>query len=211
MDFTREPIIETIISAREGYKLSVKSSKQEEGYLVDTVEVVSLGGSLFYRCQERAKPFFFSTREYEICEVKEARLSVKSPVLEKSIKIGKGEESEGKLDSRKERRQRGRKKRPVSEEEVEKKEEIPSLSMFSHLLKPPEGLISEALQKYKREDLEASSEDLLITETYCDKQSLEVKKEEDPEFFSEPPKKDEVLEEVPSEIDVSAQGKGEGS
>ena len=51
MNFTREPIIETIISPKEGYKLSIRSSKGEnpEEVLVEAVEIVSFGSALFYR------------------------------------------------------------------------------------------------------------------------------------------------------------------
>ena len=90
MNFTREPILETIISARDGYKLSLKSSKgsSSEEFLVDAVEVVSFGGSFFYRCLERQKPFFLPANDYEILEVRETRLIIKNPSVEKSIKIG---------------------------------------------------------------------------------------------------------------------------
>lgn len=95
MNFTREPIIETIISAKEGYKLSIKSSKAAGGeeYLVSAVEVVSFGGSFFYRSGERPKVFFLPANDYEIVEVRETRLLIKQPSIEKSIKIGGGKES----------------------------------------------------------------------------------------------------------------------
>ncbi len=94
MNFTREPIIETIISAKDGYKLSIKNSKnlEREEYTVDAVEVVSFGGSFFYRSQEYPKIFFLPTNDYEIIEVRENRLLIKQPSLEKSIKIGAGKD-----------------------------------------------------------------------------------------------------------------------
>jgi len=94
VNFTREPIVETIISAKEGYKLSLKSSKHQaaEEYLVDAVEVVSFSGALFFRCQEKPRPFFLPIHDYEVQEVREARLTVKSPVIEKSIKISGGKQ-----------------------------------------------------------------------------------------------------------------------
>ncbi len=59
MDFTREPIIETVITPKEGFKLAIRSSKNtsHEEYFVDAVEVVSFGTSLFFRCLERPKAF----------------------------------------------------------------------------------------------------------------------------------------------------------
>mgnify|MGYP000172617975 CR=1 FL=1 len=95
MNFTREPIIETIISAKDGHKLSIKSSKNlaSEEYLVDAVEVVSFGGTFFYRSQERVKAFFLPSNDYEIQEVKETRVLIKNPTLDKSVKIAGGKEA----------------------------------------------------------------------------------------------------------------------
>ena len=89
MNFTREPIIESIISARDGYKLSIKSTKVSDTreILVDAVEIVSFGNSHFFRCQEKPKPFFFPVGDYEVSEVKETRFVLKNSTLEKSVKI----------------------------------------------------------------------------------------------------------------------------
>lgn len=94
MNFTREPIIETIISAKDGHKLSIKSTKlvAQEEYLVDAIEVVSFGGTYFYRSQERPKAFFLPANDFEVLEVRETRLIVKQPHIEK-VKIGGGKES----------------------------------------------------------------------------------------------------------------------
>lgn len=94
MNFTREPIIETIITPKEGYKLSVRSSKGEsEEYLVDAIEVVSFGHSFFFRSSERPKCFLVPVTDYEIVEVKEARVALKNAQVERSIKIGGGREA----------------------------------------------------------------------------------------------------------------------
>ena len=95
MNFTREPIIETIISPKDGYKLCVRSSKaaQSEEYFVDAVEIVSFGNSLFYRSQERPKPFLFPVSDYEVFEAKETRVALKNVSHEKNIKIGGGREA----------------------------------------------------------------------------------------------------------------------
>lgn len=213
MNFTREPVIETIISAKDGYKLAIKSTKLigQEEYLVDVVEVVSFGGTYFYRSQERPKAFFLPINDYEILEVREARLIVKQPAIEK-VKIGGGKESskqrsESKQESKQEQKQDHKQEqtretkletkqeenqgdKPSSPEAQEKKaehtgekkrsrrskksdqrdsrrhkqepkedksvaqapSEAPVRSVFSHLLQPPENLISESLKKYKRAD-----------------------------------------------------------
>jgi hypothetical protein len=94
VNFTREPIIESIISARDGYKLSIKSTKVSDTreILVDAVEIVSFGNSHFFRCQEKPKPFFFPVGDYEVSEVKETRFVLKNSTLEKSVKIQSSKE-----------------------------------------------------------------------------------------------------------------------
>ena len=203
VNFTREPIIETIISAREGYKLSLKSSKTVGGeeHLVDALEVVSFGGSFFYRCSEKPKPFFFPASDYESVEVRETRLLIKTVSLEKAIKIGGGKDQsrqqqaktetisleaeeeevvapteeaiaqgprqEQKRDKRRHRKKKGNREdrqprlstqQPQPSLDTDQKEgEVPVVTMtpppYNPLLRPPESLISESLQKkFRRED-----------------------------------------------------------
>jgi hypothetical protein len=92
VDFTREPIIETVITPKEGCKLVVRSSKNsgQEEYFVDAVEVVCFGSALFYRTQERPKAFLVPVSDYEILEVREARMVLKNVGVERTIKIGGG-------------------------------------------------------------------------------------------------------------------------
>ncbi len=92
MNFTREPIIETIITPKDGYNLVVRNSKggSQEEYHVDSVEVVSFGHSFFFRSLERPKPFFVPVGDYEIVELKETRVVLKNVNIERSIKIGGG-------------------------------------------------------------------------------------------------------------------------
>lgn len=79
MDFTREPIIETVVTPRTGCKLVVRNSKGigQEEYFVDALEVVSFGTSLFFRSQERPKSFLLPATDYEVLEVREARMILK--------------------------------------------------------------------------------------------------------------------------------------
>lgn len=95
MDFTREPIIETIISPREGFKLLVRNSKGDsaEEYCVDALEVVSFGTALFLRSLERPKSFLLPVGDYEILETKEVRTALKNISHERNIKIGGGREA----------------------------------------------------------------------------------------------------------------------
>lgn len=94
MDFTREPIIETIVTPREGFKLVVRSSKGlgQEEYFVEAVEIVSFGSALFFRSLERPKCFMVPVTDYEILEVREARMVLKNVGVDSTIKIGGGRE-----------------------------------------------------------------------------------------------------------------------
>lgn len=99
MDFTREPIIETIITPKEGYKLVIRSSKNagQEEYFVDAVEIVAFGHALFFRSLERPKAFLVPVSDYETVEVREARIVLKNAGLDRSIKIGGGREGNLKI------------------------------------------------------------------------------------------------------------------
>lgn len=128
VNFTREPIIETVITPREGCKLVVRSSKGGNGedYFVDAVQVVSFGHSFFYRSLERPKSFLVPVSDYEILELKETRMVLKNVASERSYKIGGGKESkesssedssdnkevqEAKAERKKDRRRRSRRGR----------------------------------------------------------------------------------------------------
>lgn len=95
MNFTREPIIETVITPRDGSKLVVRNSKGngQEDYHVDAVEVVSFGHSFFFRSVERPKSFLVPVGDYEILELRETRLALKNVSAERSIKIGGGRDA----------------------------------------------------------------------------------------------------------------------
>lgn len=249
MNFTREPIVETIISAKEGYKLSIKSSKHvtQEEYLVDAVEVVSFSGALFYRSGEKPKPFFLPIHDYEIQEVREAKLAIRSPIMEKSIKIGGGKEAsrqqkpeveekasiqaeesltpqdkegEGTIapqlgeKHRREKKQKYRRKRGFEEgiketvqKEVKMGEDGNSLlsgqpqgeSVFSHLLKPPESLISDSIHRYKKTEGDIILSPEVSEELIHDSQKTQfappMDRQEDSALFSEPPQEYEKLQE----------------
>ncbi len=145
MDFTREPVIETVITPREGCKLVIRSSKStsQEEYFVDAVEVVSFGNAFFYRSLEKPKSFLLPVIDYEVLEVREARMVLKHVGSDKSIKIGGGrsdkpekkeakKEQEEKSPKKRERRRQQRRRRPAKGEEHQpEKVELP---------KPPENL-----------------------------------------------------------------------
>lgn len=155
MDYTRQPIIETVITPKEGCKLVVRSSKStgQEEYFVDALEVVSFGNALFFRSVERPKAFLVPASDYEVLEVREARMVLKNVGVERGIKIGGGREAppklpkeppaekiepvaqpaavetaeaEGRPDKRRDKRRQARRKRGPAEEIVPPSEGEPS-------------------------------------------------------------------------------------
>lgn len=98
VNFTRDPIIESIITPREGCKLVIRSSKSagQEEFFVDAIEVVSYGNALFFRSLERPKPFLVPASDYEVLEVREARMVLKHVGVDRAIKIGGGKASKEK-------------------------------------------------------------------------------------------------------------------
>lgn len=95
MNFTREPLVETVITPKEGYKLVIRSSKGggQEEFFVDVVEVISFGNSCFFRSLEKPKCFLVPVSDYEVLEVRETRMLLKTSGGERGIKIGGGRET----------------------------------------------------------------------------------------------------------------------
>jgi hypothetical protein len=139
VDFTREPVVETIITPRDGCKLALRNSKGigQEEFFLDSVELVSFGQALFFRSLERPKNFLVPVSDYEILEVREAKVTIKHATPGSGgIKIGAKEgkekkvkqevkpskpqqkESEPKLEKKRDRR-KSRRKRSKEESEVE--------------------------------------------------------------------------------------------
>lgn len=94
MYFTREPIVETIITPKDGYKLVLRNSKisGQEEFFVDAVEVISFGSTCFFRSLEKPKPFLIPISDYEVLEVREPKMVLKGIGVEKGIKIAGGRE-----------------------------------------------------------------------------------------------------------------------
>ena len=94
MNFTREPIIETIITPKDGFRLTVRSSKgqSQEEYSVEALEVVSFGNALFFRSSEKPRSFLLPITDYEIIESREPKIVLKNHTIDKTIKIAGGRE-----------------------------------------------------------------------------------------------------------------------
>lgn len=177
MDFTREPVVETVITPREGCKLVVRSSKgaSQEEYFVEAIEVVSFGDAFFYRSTEKPKCFLLPVVDYEILEVREARIVLKHSTRETSIKIGKKvtikeekkeqpkKEEQPKPERKRERKKHFRKRRGGAEgEEIKEQTESapkalheeddenkPTASSIIRSLLSPPPLISETIGHYR--------------------------------------------------------------
>ncbi|MCB1108589.1 MAG: hypothetical protein KDK44_02940 [Chlamydiia bacterium] len=166
MNFTREPITETIITPKEGNKLVVRNTKGGNSeYTVDAIEVVNFGTALFFRSLERPKSFLLPVSDFEVVESKETRVAIKSAQIEKTVKISGGKppantdevKSEEQIDKKKRRSRRRR----VSEERAAMPEKVKggdttdeakpaSSPRQSSLFAPPTALISEQIgEKYK--------------------------------------------------------------
>lgn len=85
MQFTRQPIIETIITPKEGYKLQVRSVRADQGaHQVDALELVLFGTIPFYRSLEGLSPFLVPAANFEIEQVRETRAQLKHAVNERA-------------------------------------------------------------------------------------------------------------------------------
>lgn len=88
MEFTREPVVESIITPKEGHKLVVRNSKGvgSEEYFVDALELVSFSNTFFFRSLDRPKAFIVPATDYEVIEVREAKMVLKVPGAERGTK-----------------------------------------------------------------------------------------------------------------------------
>jgi len=190
VNYTREPIIETVITPKEGCRLAVRNSKRgvdQEDYFVEAVEIVSFGKAFFFRSTERPKSFLLPVTDYEIIELKETKMILKSTGIEKSIKIGGGKEEEKHPPRR--RKQLKKHHTPMIEAQpiVEKKggaedETQVSSSILRKLFPPPPNLIKEKFDHIKSPEKidESISEEIIKEKSQepLEENSLEKTKEE---------------------------------
>lgn len=163
MHFTRDPVIETIITPREGHKLVLRSTTAREGqeeFVVDMVEVISLGQQSLYRSLDRSPSFIVPISDYEIVEVREARITLKAPTIDQGIKIAGGKEpkrerepshppAEQKNDRRKRRGRKPQTESSAKEEGTAPAERPASVERPMMLIPPPTTLIADSLSRYK--------------------------------------------------------------
>ncbi|MBN1915264.1 MAG: hypothetical protein JW769_05185 [Parachlamydiales bacterium] len=164
MHFTRDPIIETIITPKEGNALLVRNSKNpsQDDYLVDCVELVNFGGGIFFRSLEKPKSFLLPVTDYEVVEVKEAKMVLKNAVMEKSIKIGGGKQQE-KMPKKSKRRKNEKSAVSINNEEGQ---EAPAITR--KLIPPPTTLIKQKIVPVKNP--ESIEENALPEEVVVERQ-----------------------------------------
>lgn len=134
MYFTREPIIESVVTPASGYKLVLKPSSTATSieYRVDAVEIVSFPGGLFYRNIEGTKTFLVPAKDYEIVEVRESRLSLKLSSSSKE-EASSQNKSEGQTSSKKKKRRTSKKKeKPDQEDSPQESPATSSVESPSH-------------------------------------------------------------------------------
>jgi len=163
--FTREPTVETVITPREGTKLVVRSSRgaSQEEYFVDAVEVVAFGNSIFFRSLEKPKAFLLPVSDYEVLEVREARMALKTSLpVEKKKKepevTTKAADQEKQLEKKRERRRQRRRK--GQDEEALAEGEAPESKESQSELAKPEPAKSEAAKSAKQESKASLAPDL---------------------------------------------------
>jgi len=192
VNYTREPIIETVITPKEGCKLIVRNSKManKEEYFVESLEVVTFGNAIFFRSTERPKSFLVPVTDFEIIELKETKMVLKTANIERSIKIGGGKTEDTKSQKRK-RRQKPYQEKPKLEKSpqaqmpVEKggdkdDETQVSSSILRKLFPPPPNLIKEKLNHIKSPEKvnESISKEIVKEETPKEEKKTEEIKEE---------------------------------
>ncbi len=212
MNFTREPIILSVLTPKEGSKLVVRKSKgkgEEEDYFVDAVEIVSFEGAVFFRSTERPKSFLVPVSDYEILELKETKIVLKNVSIDKNIKIPSKHSGQSRKEDHSDKKQH-RRRRPRTEgssavqnqpsnNEANKKEvgkatnaeEAPQPSL-KRLIPPPHTLIKEKLARLKSEEF---FEKNILPSTETGNDAAGEKPSE--------PLKEETLPEKPTEVEDS--------
>lgn len=181
MNFTREPIIETIITPKDGFKLVVSNTKGTGiEYSVDAVEVVSFGEAIFYRSFEKPKAFLLPVSDFEIVEVRETKIALKNVPIDKTIKIAGGKEASKTSDTKKnqeakeiaptEKKKKRTRKKKTSQETKDEKQAFTTKTVtqepVSHvktLIPPPTTLIAETISRYRLPQ-ESGDEDVIVPE-----------------------------------------------
>ncbi len=100
MQFTRQPIIETIITPKEGYKLQVKGTRSDQSdYQVDALELVLFGTIPFYRSLEGLSPFLVPAADFTVEQMRETRAPLKHATYERAKSVKESQPRDAKKSS----------------------------------------------------------------------------------------------------------------
>lgn len=142
MEYTREPIVQCVIAARDGNKLYISDYQGKQLYVVDSLQVVLFGDTPFYRNIEGTVEFMCPAAHHSIEEKKESKMALKIP-QERKIKISASEKEEAKAPKQ---RKKTRKKEPKT---VSVETNMESVALFQ----PPSVLISESIQAVTKKNV----------------------------------------------------------
>lgn len=185
MYFTREPIIESVVTPASGYKLILKPSSHTTSieYRVEAVEIVSFPGGLFYRNIEGAKTFLVPAKDYEIVEVRESRISLKlSSQAKEDSSVAK---TESQATSKKKKRSRSSKKREkVEQDEVSEEKTAPKDDELQEVI-----VSEDSSEKKETEQSLANSEEQTLESSKKDSEQVEESSSESAESSQEKPKR----------------------
>lgn len=78
MHYTRHPLVESVLTAKGGSKLAVRSIASKEEYLLDAVEIVCFGSNYFFRpTADSTHSFILPVSAFEVVEVVAERMALK--------------------------------------------------------------------------------------------------------------------------------------
>jgi len=223
VEYTREPVVETIITPKEGNKLVIRSSKGEspEEYFLDSIEIVSFGNACFFRSLEKPRMFLLPVTDYEVLEVREARMMLKHTEGEEPIKVSRPKmvpikkeakvaeaevtpvqegKKENRMEKKRDRRRHSRRRRTKEEEEAQVSSEEKPLEI-SHAELPEPQILGMSERKAPTETRGILSSLLpppptLISETIARYRGIlaqPTKKEEEPKIETAPQKQEEEV------------------
>ena len=177
MYYTREPITLSVLSAKEGYNLVIKNTKNhdEESYIVPSVSIINFNGAIFYRSL-LDRDFLLPVSDYSVVEKKQVKLNVK--LATKKNEDSKQPKRTSKTKSTKESRQQKPKKQKntetqsktvetTSEDVTNKKNDMPSHEEKAEsntktkkpaILPPPTSLVEVKKHNKESDKEDASSE-----------------------------------------------------
>ena len=140
MHFTRDPIVETVLTARDGYKFNLTHMSNGKEYSTTVVQIVSIGNVVCYCSVDQVDSFLLPLAEYQLVEVKEAKLPLKMP-SEKTSDSGRFNKP-----SRKRRKKPYKAEKEESPQQPQKKDDE-NQKFSAKMIPPPSNLVVDVLKE----------------------------------------------------------------